>query len=207
MAGLAIGLGALLLCEPALWTLGIGQANGLVMLGFAVAIWASQRGRWRLAGVGIGVAAALKLSPVLVLVYLALRGSRRRRRGGGAGTVLALSAVSAVIGRPGDLLVWVKDVFPQMSAGTLSTGNQSVVASLARTLTGSDDLWNRSALGPIHYLGLVIAAAALVALVAHAPPRSAGPVGAGGVDPAWSSSRARCRGTTTSCGRRSRSSR
>jgi alpha-1,2-mannosyltransferase len=163
LAGLAIGLGALLLCEPALWTLGIGQANGLVMLGFAVAIWASQRGRWRLAGVGIGVAAALKLSPVLVLVYLALRGKWRAARWG-AGTVLALSAVSPVIGRPGDLLVWIKDVFPEVSAGTLYTGNQSVVAWLARTLTGSDDLLNRSALGPIHYLGLVIAAAALVAL-------------------------------------------
>ena len=86
--------------------------------------------------------------------------------------MLALSALSAVIGRPADLFVWVKDVFPQMSAGTLYTGNQSAVAWLARTLTGSDDLWNRSALGPIHYLGLVIAAAALFASGAcarHAP--------------------------------------
>ena len=78
--------------------------------------------------------------------------------------MLALSALSTVIGRPGDLLIWVKDVFPEVSAGTLYTGNQSVVAWLARTLTGSDDLWNRSALGPIHYLGLLITAAALVAL-------------------------------------------
>ena len=58
LAGLAIGLGALLLCEPALWTLGIGQANGLVMLGFA--------------GRDLGIAARTMAA--------GRRGDRRRRR-------------------------------------------------------------------------------------------------------------------------------
>jgi alpha-1,2-mannosyltransferase len=121
LAGFAIGLGALLINEAALWTLGIGQANALVMLGFAVAIWASERERWRLAGVGAGVAAALKLSPVLFLVYFALRGKWRAARWG-AGTVLVLCAASAVVGRPGDLVVWVRQVLPPVSSGTLYTG-------------------------------------------------------------------------------------
>ena len=119
MAGLAIGLGVWLLCEPALWTLGIGQANGLVMLGFVV-LGVNQRGRWRLAGVGIGVAAALKLSPVLVLVYVALR--EAARGAAGAGTVLALSAVSVVIGRPGHSVRLGQARLSQVSAGTLATG-------------------------------------------------------------------------------------
>jgi alpha-1,2-mannosyltransferase len=163
LAGFAVGFGVLLLSEPALWTLGIGQGNALVMGGFAVAIWASERGRWRLAGMGAGLAAALKLSPALFLVYFALRGKWRAARWG-AGTVVALSTGSAIIGRPGDLLVWAKQVLPLASAGSIYTGNQSVVGWVGRVLAGTDDLAARTVLGPIHYLGVVIAAVGTVVL-------------------------------------------
>ncbi len=78
--------------------------------------------------------------------------------------MLALSAASAVVGRPGDLLVWIEQVLPDVSAATLYTGNQSVVAWLARVLTGSDDLSGRTLMGPIHYLGILIVIGALLLL-------------------------------------------
>src|SRR4029453_2186947 len=50
--GCVFGAGVLLLCEPAVWTLGMGQGNAFVMLGRAVAMWGSARDRWRTAGIG-----------------------------------------------------------------------------------------------------------------------------------------------------------
>ena len=162
-AGFAFGAGALLLCEPALWTLGIGQGNAFVMLGLAVAMWASARDRWRTAGIGCGAAAALKASPALLLVYLALRGQWRAVRWGAA-TIVASSAVAAAVGQPSDLVTWVERVMPDVSAGSLYTGNQSLVGWVGRLVAHTDDLASTTVLGPVHYLGIVVAAAGVVAL-------------------------------------------
>ena len=162
-AGFAFGLGALLLCEPALWTLGIGQGNAFVMLGLAVAMWGSARGRWRTAGIGCGVAAALKASPALLLVYLALRAQWRAVRWGAA-TLVASSVAAAAVGRPSDLVTWVERVMPDVSAGSLYTGNQSLVGWVGRLVAHTDDLASTSVLGPVHYLGILLAAGGVVAL-------------------------------------------
>ena len=162
-AGFAFGAGALLLCEPALWTLGIGQGNAFVMLGLAVAMWASTRGRWRTAGIGCGAAAVLKASPALLLVYLAVRGQWRAVRWGAA-TVVASSVVASAVGQPSDLVTWVERVMPDVSAGSLYTGNQSLVGWVGRLVTHTDDLASTTVLGPVHYLGIVLAAAGVVAL-------------------------------------------
>jgi alpha-1,2-mannosyltransferase len=162
-AGFAFGAGALLLCEPALWTLGIGQGNAFVMLGLALAMWGSARGQWRTAGIGCGAAAVLKASPALLLVYLALRGQWRAVRWGAA-TVVVSSMAAAAVGRPSDLVTWVARVMPDVSAGSLYTGNQSLVGWVGRLIAHTDDLASTTVLGPVHYLGIVLAAAGVVAL-------------------------------------------
>ena len=161
--GFAFGAGALLLCEPALWTLGIGQGNAFVMLGLAVAMWGSARGRWRTAGIGCGAAAALKASPALLLVYLALRGQWRAVRWGAA-TILVSSTAAAAVGAPSDIVTWVERVMPDVTAGSLYTGNQSLVGWVGRLLAHTDDLASTTVLGPVHYLGIVLAVAGVVAL-------------------------------------------
>lgn len=162
-AGFAFGAGALLLCEPALWTLGIGQGNGFVMIGLALAMWGSARGQWRTVGIGCGVAAVLKASPALLLVYLALRGQWRAVRWGAA-TVVVSSAAAAAVGAPSDIVTWAERVMPDVSAGSLYTGNQSLVGWVGRVLAHTDDLASTTVLGPVHYLGIVLAASGVVAL-------------------------------------------
>ena len=81
-----------------------------------------------------GVAAALKLSPVLVLVYLRAAGQVARHTRVGRGSMLAVSsAVSARLVRSARRPPWSGSsrCLPDVSAATLYTGNQSVVAWLA----------------------------------------------------------------------------
>ena len=51
-----------------------------------------------------------------------------------------------------------------MSSGTLYTGNQSIVVWVARMLTGTSDLGMTAELGPIDYLGFVVAGGAIFVL-------------------------------------------
>jgi alpha-1,2-mannosyltransferase len=152
-----IGLGVLLLSFPGLRTLELGQGHEFVMLGLAVGIWGASRERWGVAGVGLGIATVLKLSPALLLVYLVLRGHSRAAKSALV-TAVAMFAIAAAVGRPGDLVVWARDVAPSVSKGSIDIYNQSWVAWVARLFTSPGDYGSHDGLGPIHLVAYAIAA-------------------------------------------------
>jgi hypothetical protein len=160
---LLAGLGALLWCDPIVRSLGLGQGNGLVMLALALAIWGASRNRWGVVGVGLGVATVLKVSPVLLVVYLLLRG-RRRAVWSAAATVAGALALSAALGRPGDLWAWIRDVGPAASKGTVSAWNQSLVGYLARLTTPLVDLTSRRPPGGWQLVAYVVWGVAVLGL-------------------------------------------
>jgi alpha-1,2-mannosyltransferase len=158
-----VGLGALLSSFPALRTLEVGQGNELVMLGLAVGVWGASRQRWGLAGVGLGIATMLKVSPVFLLVYLVLRGNWRAARSALV-TVVAMSGLASIIGRPTDLVVWIRDVVPSASSGPIHVYNQSLVASIERLVTNPSAFGTFAALGVVHFLAYAIAGAGTLGL-------------------------------------------
>jgi hypothetical protein len=162
-----VGVAALLLFFPVVSSLGLGQIDGLVMLALAVALWASTRERWRTVGAALAVAALLKVSPILLLVFMVLR-VRRGRTGmlvGGAAAAGGLLAVSALVGRAGDLATWVRDVVPSLSSGNRTVENQSLPAFLHRLLAGGDDIVRTTtSLGGLRYVGIVGGAVGVLAL-------------------------------------------
>jgi alpha-1,2-mannosyltransferase len=140
--GVAVA-GALLMSWPLTSTLWIGQANELVMVCLAVAAAAAARERWPLVGVALGCAAILKLTPVLIVLYLVVRG-RKQVIGYALAAAVAVSGLAAAVGRPFDAWVWVRDVLPNASGGSLYVGNQSIVGWLARItspITSLDHQW------------------------------------------------------------------
>src|SRR5262249_13220760 len=63
-----ITLGAAMVSISVNKSIWLGQVDGFLMLGLAVAMYGVARGRWGLVGVGVAVATLLKFSPVLLLV-------------------------------------------------------------------------------------------------------------------------------------------
>lgn len=153
-----VAVGALALSYPLVRTLEVGQFHGLVMVGLALGVWGVATDRIGIAGVGLGLAAALKLSPVLLLVYLAARG-RRQVVLPAALTFVALSAGTALMGRPSAIVTWIGDVVPKISGGTSYIGNQSVPAWIDRMVMRSDDVLAQAPLGATRMLGPLLALA------------------------------------------------
>jgi hypothetical protein len=158
-----IGVGLFFWTFPMVKSLSLGQGTGFVMLSLALGIWAAARERWTLAGVALGVATVLKVSPVLLLVYLVVRCSRRVLVPAVMTVVVTLGAAAA-IGRPADVVTWIRDVSPQVSKGTISAYNQSVVGALARLTTGRADLSSHAGPGLWYLLGYVLWGVAVFAL-------------------------------------------
>jgi alpha-1,2-mannosyltransferase len=157
------GTAALFWTFPTVKSIAMGQANGLVMLALALALWAVARERWGLVGVALGVAAVLKLSPVLLLVYLFVRG-RRRPMWTGIATALGLVGAAAIVGRPGQIFDWAFDVAPSVSKGTISGYNQSIVGAFARLSGSTVDFMVRSVPGSWYLVAYAVWAVALFAL-------------------------------------------
>jgi alpha-1,2-mannosyltransferase len=153
-----VGAAALLVFFPVVSSLGLGQIDGLVMLALAIALWASTRERWRTVGAALAVAALLKVSPILLLVFMVLR-VKRGRVGmlvGAAVATAGLLVTSAVVGRAGDVVTWVRDVAPSLSTGNRTVENQSLPAFLHRLLAGGDDIVRTTtSLGGLRYVGIV----------------------------------------------------
>lgn len=156
-AGIALGTGALLSSFATIETLKLGQGHEFVMLALAVVLWASATGRWRAAGAGIAVATMLKVGPVVLLAYLLVRcaaPARRQLLTGFVGAGALLTVAAAVVGRPQDVFVWLRDIAPELSGGVVRTINQSLPAFLSRLL-GDGDLASTAPLGPIRYLAVI----------------------------------------------------
>jgi hypothetical protein len=159
-----IGLGVLFWTFPMVKALSLGQGTGMVMLSLALAIWGVARERWKAAGIGLGLAIVLKISPVLLLVYLVLRGRRRVVLPAIVTGVVSLAA-AALVGRAGDTVTWLRDVSPQVSKGTISAYNQSIVGALSRLTTSHTDLSLRIGPGAWYLLAYVLWAAAVAGLL------------------------------------------
>jgi alpha-1,2-mannosyltransferase len=153
-AGL-IAVGAFLLSSPVTKSIWLGQVDGFLMLGLAVAFLGVRRERWGWVGVGIAVAALLKFSPVILLVYLALRGTWRAVWWALATVVVVLGA-AAIIGRPGDLGDWFHTVANSVSQGARNTDNQALPAALARLFSHSDDLLTQAPLGAWRFVSYFV---------------------------------------------------
>ncbi|HEY3672418.1 MAG TPA: glycosyltransferase family 87 protein [Acidimicrobiia bacterium] len=158
-----LALAALFFGYPFVKGLALGQGTGLVMLALAVGVFGAARDRWRLAGIGLGVATALKVSPGLLVLYLLLRGKTRAVKSAIV-SALALTLAAAAVGRPDDILVWLRDVSPSVSKGTVGAFNQSIVGALARLTTSVPDFWSHRAPGAWYLLAYVIWAVALCGL-------------------------------------------
>jgi alpha-1,2-mannosyltransferase len=158
-----IALAALCFGFPLVKGLSLGQGTGLVMLALAVGVYGVARERWGLAGVGLGVATALKLSPGLLVLYLLLRGKTRAVKSAIVSAV-ALTVAAAAVGRPDDILVWLRDVSPHVSKGTVSAFNQSVVGALARLTSSAPDFWSHASPGAWYLVAYAIWGLALFGL-------------------------------------------
>lgn len=163
LPALLFGAGAMFWAFPVIKSVALGQGNGLVMLGLAMGIWGISRERWGVAGIGLGLASVLKVSPVLLVVYLLIRG-RRKPVWWAAGTAAVITAMAGLVGRPADLLVWLRDVTPEVSKGTMRAYNQSIVGALSRLSTGAIDLSTARSPGAWYLLAYVLWAAALFGL-------------------------------------------
>jgi alpha-1,2-mannosyltransferase len=161
-AGL-IALGVMLLSTSVNKSIWLGQVDGFLMLGLAVAFFGVARGYWRLVGVGVAVAALLKFSPILLLVYLALRG-KWRAVWSAVATVVVILGVAAVIGRPGDLFDWFHHIGGSVSQGARNTDNQALPAVLARLFTHSNDLIAQVPLGGWRAVSYLVAAVGVCGL-------------------------------------------
>jgi len=155
-AGL-VTVGVMLLSTSVNKSIWLGQVDGFLMLGLAVAFFGVARGYWRLVGVGVAIAALLKFSPILLLVYLALRG-KWRAVWSAVTTVVVILGVAAVIGRPGDLFDWFHHIGGSVSQGARNTDNQALPAVLARLFTHSNDLLAQVPLGGWRAVSYLVAA-------------------------------------------------
>jgi Glycosyltransferase family 87 len=158
-----VGIGGLLLFAATLRTLQLGQGHELVMLGLAAGIWGTARERWAVAGIGLGVATVLKLSPALLVVYLLLN-RKWRAVGWATATVALLNVAAGAVGRPGDLVVWIRDIAPSASEGTRHMYNQALPAWLARLFSGFPDVVTHGSIGAWHLLGITFALGATFGL-------------------------------------------
>jgi alpha-1,2-mannosyltransferase len=158
-----VGLGVFFWTFPMVKALSLGQGTGMVMLSLALGVWGVARERWTVAGVGLGLAAVLKISPVLLLVYLVLRG-KRRVFVPAVVTGSVCVAASVLVGRAGDTITWIRDISPQVSKGTLSAYNQSIVGAVSRLTTSHADLSLRVGPGSWYLLAYVLWATALAGL-------------------------------------------
>jgi alpha-1,2-mannosyltransferase len=149
------GIAALFWGFPTVKSIAMGQANGMVMLAFALAVWATVRRRWGLVGVALGIAAVLKVTPVLLVAYLLIRG-RHRVASAAAATAAGLVAVAAAVGRPGLIVDWVVNIAPQVSKGAISGYNQSVVAALARLTATHVDFTGHTGPGAWYMVAYVV---------------------------------------------------
>lgn len=163
LAGGLFGTGVLLSSSAVLSTVALGQGHGFVMLGFALAIWGVATGRWKAVGIGLGIATALKLSPALIVVYLVVRG-RKQVLPWAVGTVAALTAAAALVGRPGDLWTWATEVTPTLSGGAYQVLNQSLPSLASRAFSASADFDGTQGIGGWRHLAVVILAIGVVAL-------------------------------------------
>jgi hypothetical protein len=141
-----LALAALFFGFPLMKGLSLGQNNGFVMLALAVGLFGTARQRWGLAGVGLGVATALKISPGLLVLYLLLRG-KTRAVGSAVVTAVALTVTAAAFGRPEDMFVWLRDVSPHVSKGSVMVFNQSIVGAAARLTASVPDFWSQAGPG------------------------------------------------------------
>lgn len=135
--GALLGVGGLVGSYACFQTLFLGQGHGFVMLGLALGLRGAAGRREGSAGVGLAVAALLKLSPAALLLHLVVRGWRRAAVAA-VGAGVALCALAAALGRPGDLIVWVRDIVPGVSGGIVGSHNQSLPGYLARVAGGAD---------------------------------------------------------------------
>jgi hypothetical protein len=130
---------ALLLLDPVLLSVWIGQVDAWVMLALAVGIWAWRHERWWWLGAALGAATLLKVSPLLCIGYFLMR--RRWQVFTGA-TLFIVSALilAAVMGGIGNLATFVLNVAPTLSHASLHAENQSLPAWLARLASPTTDL-------------------------------------------------------------------
>jgi uncharacterized membrane protein len=156
------GCGLLLLFAPFAHTLELGQGNEIVMLGLAVSMWATARQRWTTAGIALGLATVVKVTPGLLVLLFVLRGQWRVTRSAVV-TMIASCGVSALVGRPAELVTWVRSVLPDVSRGSLYVGNQSLGAWISRMTTGGD-ISAHALLGPARFVGPVLALGVTLAL-------------------------------------------
>lgn len=156
---LLCGAPAFLFSNESVSSIQPGQADAWVMLGLSVALAATAKRRWWIVGAGFGAAALLKISPAIILFYLLLRGKWQAVVSAAVTSLTALSA-AVLLGRRGDLLVFLADVAPRLANGTLAIQNQSLAAWIGRMLSPETDLLTAPAttLGAFRWIGLVVAA-------------------------------------------------
>ena len=153
LAGLALGL------EPVSQTLGFGQVNLLLMLAVVADLAASDRRRFK--GAGVGLATAVKLTPAIFIGYLVL--TRRLRAAAVAvGAFAAAVAVGFLALPAASRRFWIGGLFLKADrvGGVAYAGDQSLNGALVRLAGGSGTakaLWLAAAL-VVGAAGLGIAA-------------------------------------------------
>jgi alpha-1,2-mannosyltransferase len=152
-----VGAFTVLLFQPVVLSVQLGQVDAWIVLTLSISIWATSRARWWLAGSAVGFAALLKVTPGLIAFYLLLRG-KWQAAGGAVVLSLGLLGISVLIVGPSELMRFLQDVAPTLSAGSMHTQNQSFPAWIARIFVPDNNLlqFSRST-GFFNILGLPLA--------------------------------------------------
>lgn len=158
------GVACLLLWEPVVVSIRLGQVDAWIALALATAVLAAARERWAVAGVGIGFATLLKVSPGFLLLYCLLK--RQWQASLSAIGTIGVGLVAAWVPRRGaDLNRFFVEIAPEVRNGSLHVQNQALGAWLAR-LTVVDPQFLSFQVGPGAWqsIGVGLAVAALVAI-------------------------------------------
>jgi hypothetical protein len=119
-------LALLLFCRPLVQQLFHGQLN-LVLLLLITGAWALERSGWTgWAGALVGAAATVKLFPAFLFLYFVLRREWRALLVG-LGTMIALTAITAVLLGPEAFTTYVRQVLPRLDEFRSSWFNASLV--------------------------------------------------------------------------------
>jgi hypothetical protein len=152
----------ILMYQPLVQAVRLGQATVLVFFLVVAAAWLVERGRPELAGVLLALAAWIKIYPLLLIAYYVLRRERRVTHGAALGGAIGFILALVVVGIPGVLAMG--GILPNGTTDSLNAQNEA----LARV-----PFWIATELGfgagpivtALGYLLVVLVALVFVAIV------------------------------------------
>jgi hypothetical protein len=155
--GMLWALFALFLWDGVYISITIGQVDAFIALSFALSMVVAGRERPWFVGISTGIAALLKVSPSILIPVFVLRRFYRE-------VVVALLTIGVLlalatwVAGTHQMYIFVADIAPALSQGSLHVENQSLPAYIARLITPETNFTDYTkGLGGFRFLSIPIA--------------------------------------------------